>query len=112
MSDIVEQLASAPVQGTHKILLELAIHEIQSLRNAIRTNVKNDFCDICSRPQWVMPNGEHRCKSIEELQEQYEKDTELLHFWQNFADDLQKRNDELLRDLNILRETTDTRNRS
>lgn len=39
----------------------------------------HDLCDICNAPQWIMPNGEHRCMTIERLQERYEQDTEVLN---------------------------------
>lgn len=64
-----------------------------------------DHCDICNAPQWVMPNGEHRCMSIEELQDRYERDTELFAI-QNH------RIRELENELQALKESTDPRNRS
>ena len=64
-----------------------------------------DHCDICDRPQWVLENGEHRCRSIEELQHQYQKDTELILR-------LHRRIAELGSELQSLKETTDKRNRN
>ena len=64
-----------------------------------------DHCDICDRPQWVMPNGEHRCRSIEELQQQYQKDTELLAMQHQMVISLEN-------ELQALRESTDERNRN
>lgn len=71
-----------------------------------------DHCDVCDRPQWVMPNGEHRCKSIEELQYQFDKDTELLHFWSDFAQNLQMQIFDLHAEIKALKESTDLRNKS
>lgn len=71
-----------------------------------------EICDICMKPQWVMPNGEHRCKSIEELQYQFDKDTELLHFWSDFAHTLQNQIFDLHGELKALKESTDPRNKS
>lgn len=68
-------------------------------------NPSPDHCDICDRPQWVLPNGEHRCRSIEELQHQYQKDTELILR-------LHRRIAELGSELQSLKEATDKRNRN
>lgn len=63
------------------------------------------------KPQWVLPNGEHRCKTIDELQYQFEKDTELLHFWSDFAQTLQAQIFDLHAELKALKESTDPRNK-
>lgn len=76
------------------------------------SNHSLEICDICCKPQWVMPNGEHRCKTIEELQYQFDKDTELLHFWSDFAHTLQNQVFDLHAEIKALKESTDSRNRT
>jgi len=52
-----------------------------------------DLCDICNAPQWVMPNGEHRCMTLEQLQNQYEQDTEALNQLHKYIQGLEEKVD-------------------
>lgn len=54
------------------------------------SNYSHEMCEICDAPQWVMPNGEHRCMTIEQLQRVYAQDTEAFEQLHKYIDGLEK----------------------
>lgn len=64
----------------------------------------HEMCDICDAPQWVMPNGEHRCMTIEQLQKRYEMDTDAFGHLQKYINDLERRIDICKAENDVLRQ--------
>lgn len=64
---------------------------------------KHEVCDICNAPQWIMPNGEHRCMTLEQLHERYEMDSEIFAQLQKYISNIEKQIDKCKAENEVLR---------
>lgn len=63
----------------------------------------HEMCDVCNAPQWVMPNGEHRCMTIQQLHDRYQLDTDALDQLQKYISGLEKQIDKYKTENAVLR---------